>query len=259
MRILIPCLTSVFTSWFLLSGCVSSAAAQKVEIVLPGLLDLPLAVGQKVEQATSYPFRFASIEAQNPSLSEIRMDSYLSLLRTRGWIERASEYGDTLVLSRGEGDTEQCVAASSGLVIPTEGFRPPYYSIRFQQRSCTSERFIFPDQVDLSIVPGNWLDFQSTSLARIITTEGFRERMFDVYVAGLKEMAWRIAESEASAAVMQQSPSGPCLGIRHYKSEETQLNLIEFRFEPLPRLCSIRSMRENTQRLLGSPDRDETQ
>ena len=234
-------LAAVAFAGLILAACVNKQKmTQGADLILPGFLDLSLLSGQTLlNQSTAYPYRLASIQDG----ARAGIEPYLKILRARGWVEQELEpwEGEAKVLRHGAGAGAECVLATQGLTFTADGppGSVPYYSIQFQQWPCRSDRFIFPNSVDLPIVPGNWLDEQSESFARIITTEGSRKRMFDVYVEELEKKAWTTVISGTDAVVMRRGADGPCLGVMHYQSSRSRLNLIEFNLAPDAAMCSL--------------------
>lgn len=133
----------------------------------------------------------------------------------------------------------ECVAVGGGLTITTHSPQPPYRTVTFQQALCKLERLIFPSAVDLPVVPGNWVEAHTDEFAQVITTEGFRQRMFDVYVEELEGMGWKAVGYGAGAVAMRLGAGGPCLGIRHYKAGASRLDLIDFHLVLGSESCSL--------------------
>src|SRR5262249_12555160 len=156
------------------AGC-STPGPPVSNAILPGFLDLPLKPGWRlVNQGISYPFRSAHV-IRSDRRQEIDGEPYVDLLHKSGWVDKpAATVPGALVLQRGQGSDAACVRVGWGLMVGAEIPRGYSYFASFQQWPCSIERFIFPGPVDLPLIPGNWLEAQSTSLSRIITTEGFR-------------------------------------------------------------------------------------
>jgi hypothetical protein len=230
---------AVATQAFLLVVGCSTADAPATDAILPGFLDLHLKSGWRlVTQEPSYPFRFAQV-IRNDQSQEIEGEPYVDLLHRAGWVDKpAATWPGALVLQRGQGSDAACVRVGWGLMVGAEIPRGYSYFASFQQWPCSIERFIFPGLVDLPLIPGNWLEAQSTSVSRIITTEGFRQTMFDDYVESLTKMSWVVVASGTNAVAMKRE-GGPCLGVIHFKATGSDLNVVEFRLSSAADACPL--------------------
>jgi len=195
--------------------------------------------GQRVEvHSTAYPYRSAFITALN-NTDEISVEPYIESLLTKGWVHHGNTDGtsDGTVLRRDEGD--ECVLASGGLTINSHGGRGAYYSVHFQQWECEYDRSLLPGTVDLARTPGFWLETNTQSFAKIITTEGFRERSFEIYRSELEGSGWMAVAQGPSEVGMRrtQTATGPCLTLRHYKEKQSGLNLVELEFSESAKPC----------------------
>jgi hypothetical protein len=228
----------------ILFGC-ASAVAQSPNTILPGFLDLPLRGGQVITvHGVDYPFRFASISSVDRD-EQIGPEPYVDALRALGWTDsRVPGLHDGVDLYRGEGADMECLKVGGGLTITTHSVQPPHWTVTFQQWPCLGERLLFPGLVDLEVVPGNWVEAHTDKFARIITTEGFRQRMFEVYVEELERMGWGAVEQRAEAVLMRRGADRPCLGVLHYKDGSSRLNLVDFHFSPAGEPCSLPPARE---------------
>ncbi len=230
------------------SACATTQRDANGPLILPGFLDLPLQEGQWISvHATAYPFRFASVEAVDRS--EIEPTPYVATMQASGWRKlRENPLSSGPTYARGEGDGRECVMVDGGLTITFDAPVPPRWTVKLQQVECELVQTLWPGVVNLPVVPGNWVDLHTPTSTRIITTEGFRQRMFDVYVEDLRRLEWKAVESGGSAIAMRRSEGGPCLGVRHYKARTTQLNMIDFHLVPGVEPCSLPPSPEETSR-----------